>query len=75
MAVSRFFSGLGDASRTVGDRWLQHRTSVGRRVPSVVVPDRWNDVINPAHPAFADRLSHEEPAPLALDPRIRKRLS
>jgi RES domain-containing protein len=65
----------GGASRDFGDRWLRDRTSVALRVPSVVVPDGWNYVINPAHPAFADHLSHEESTPLELDPRILERLS
>jgi RES domain-containing protein len=65
----------GGASRAFGDRWLRNRTSVALRVPSVVVPDGWNYVINPAHPAFVDHLSHEEPTPLELDPRILERLS
>jgi RES domain-containing protein len=65
----------GDASRAFGDRWLRNRTSVALRVPSVVVPDEWNYVINPAHPGIADHLSHDEPKPLELDPRILERLS
>jgi RES domain-containing protein len=37
-------------SRRLGDEWLQRRSSPLLRVPSVVVPETWNWVLNPAHP-------------------------
>jgi len=40
----------GSALRAFGDRWLATRESVAMRVPSVVIPDGWNYVINAAHP-------------------------
>lgn len=66
----------GDASRHFGDRWLRARESVALRVPSVVVPDGWNYVINVAHPETTAALTLVgEPTPLELDPRILERLS
>ncbi|NBF39501.1 MAG: RES domain-containing protein [Spirochaetes bacterium] len=63
------------ASRDFGEKWLADQTSVVLRVPSVVVPDGWNYVINVAHPDMALALTHfEDPEPLQLDPRIVERL-
>ena len=38
------------ASQCIGDDWLARGTSLLLRVPSVVVPVRWNYLLNPAHP-------------------------
>ena len=37
-------------TRGVGDRWLAERRSALLEVPSVLVPETWNVVLNPAHP-------------------------
>jgi RES domain-containing protein len=66
----------GDASRGFGDRWLSAQEFVAMRVPSVVIPDGWNYVINAAHPDRSAALTQAgEPKPLELDPRIVERLS
>jgi RES domain-containing protein len=41
------------ATQALGDRWISSGTSLALRVPSAVLPQRANLVINPAHPAFA----------------------
>jgi RES domain-containing protein len=38
------------ASQDVGDRWLSEGRSVLLHVPSVLVPETWNILINPRHP-------------------------
>jgi RES domain-containing protein len=40
------------AAQAVGDRWILQGSSPILRVPSAVVPDEWNYLINPVHPAF-----------------------
>lgn len=62
------------ASRSFGDEWLDIRASVALRVPSVMIPEGYNYVLNPAHPDFEERVSVHEAAPLELDPRITERL-
>lgn len=57
------------ATRRVGDEWVQSRESVGLRVPSVVVPYSHNYVLNPAHPSFED-VAIEGPTSFPVDPRL-----
>lgn len=33
-----------------GDRWLQEKRSLLLQVPSVLVPETWNVLVNPLHP-------------------------
>jgi len=42
-----------DATRWYGDAWLRSRRSVLLEVPSVIVPETWNALINPLHPDSA----------------------
>jgi RES domain-containing protein len=45
-------------TQSVGDRWLIERKSALLRVPSALVPETWNLLVNPAHPeASALRIS------------------
>jgi RES domain-containing protein len=57
------------ALRALGDRWAGSCASLALLVPSVVVPEESNLMINPAHPRFA-ALTVLEPVPAALDPRL-----
>lgn len=36
-----------------GDRWLQKRRSLLLEVPSVLVPETWNVLVNPLHPEMS----------------------
>lgn len=58
-----------DATRTIGDDWLQDEESVLLRVPAVVLPNSYNYVIDAAHP-HADVLQPVETARLLLDSRV-----
>ena len=40
-----------------GDRWLAARSSLMAVVPSVIVPEERNVLINPAHPGCADLIA------------------
>lgn len=39
-------------SQAVGDRWLSERSSLLLEVPSVLVPETWNVLVNPLHSEF-----------------------
>ena len=64
----------GDASRDYGSKWLESKASVALQVPSVVLHEGSNYVLNPVHPSFEEALSVGETRPLDLDPRIADRL-
>jgi RES domain-containing protein len=38
-------------TRTIGDKWLASRKTALLRVPSVIVPETFNVLLNPEHPA------------------------
>lgn len=37
-------------TRSIGDQWLAQGLKVLLRVPSAIVPETWNILINPSHP-------------------------
>lgn len=61
----------GKISQVFGDSWIVSRTSPVLRVPSVVVPQEFNYVINPQHDLF-DKINISEPRSLPLDSRFYK---
>ena len=61
------------ATRAVGDRWLEAGDHAVLRVPSVVLPESDNYVVNVAHPG-ASALRVQAVAPLLLDNRVLARL-
>ncbi|MFN0193252.1 MAG: RES family NAD+ phosphorylase [Aestuariivirga sp.] len=56
-------------TRSIGDRWLKERRHLLLRVPSAIVPDAYNVLINPLH-ADARRLKIVEVKQVPLDPRL-----
>ncbi len=57
--------------QAIGDAWLRAGHRVAIRVPSAVVRDGFNLLINPAHGAFA-RIVVDEPKPCRFDARLVK---
>ena len=55
----------------VGDEWVAAGRSAVLRVPSVIVPDEHNYLINPNHPDFAAMRQGDE-RPFRFDPRLLK---
>jgi RES domain-containing protein len=53
----------------LGTRWCEARTSAVLLVPSIVVVEESNLLLNPAHPDFA-RIRGARPRPLHFDPRL-----
>lgn len=60
---------ISEPSRSIGRRWLQDRRAVGLVVPSAVMPQERNVLLNPRHPDFT-RLEMMTPIPFAFDPRL-----
>jgi RES domain-containing protein len=56
-------------TRPIGDRWLRQCRSLALAVPSVVVPQEFNFVLNPTHPRFLT-LRPSLPLPFLMDDRL-----
>jgi RES domain-containing protein len=56
-------------TQRLGDEWLAAGRMLALAVPSTIVPEEKNYVLNPAHPAFA-KLAVGTPTPFVLDPRL-----
>jgi RES domain-containing protein len=57
------------ATQRLGDAWLASRSSLLLRVPSAVVPQEFNILLNPGHPDIR-ALRIGEPIPFAFDRRL-----
>ncbi len=64
----RTLRGLQTTQR-IGDEWLAAGRALALAVPSVIVPEELNYLLNPAHPAFG-RLKFGRSIPFLLDPRL-----
>ncbi len=42
-----------ESTRKLGTEWITHGAAVALRVPSVLIPDEWDVILNPAHPDFS----------------------
>ena len=56
-------------TKAIGDRWIADGRSLVLRVSSVIVPNEFNYILNPSHPAFAD-ITIGDPMPFPFDPRL-----
>jgi RES domain-containing protein len=60
----------GDAAmRELGSRWMEERSTVALMVPSVVVPEELNVLLNPLHPEFV-QIRAAAPRQFRFDPRL-----
>lgn len=57
-------------TRRYGDAWLASRAAVAHRVPSAIVPQEFNFLLNPAHPDFQLSWVVSGPHPFFFDPRL-----
>jgi len=56
-------------TQKIGDNWAQESKSAVLRVPSVVIKEEFNYLINPGHPDFK-KISIGKPEGLSFDPRL-----
>jgi RES domain-containing protein len=54
----------------IGDRWLKNRKQALLRVPSVIIPEEWNYLINPLHPD-AKKIKIKNTFPFVFDERLK----
>lgn len=57
------------STQQIGDTWVDQEESAILQVPSAIVPDEYNYLFNPLHPAF-DRIEIGSPQDLTLDSRL-----
>lgn len=58
-----------DATRRYGHAWARSRRSLAILVPSVVIPEERNALLNPLHPDFSD-IAWTAPRPFDFDRRL-----
>lgn len=57
------------STQAIGDDWARQQASAVLEVPSTIIPEEKNYLINPRHPNFK-MLKIEEAQPLSFDPRL-----
>ncbi len=57
------------STQAIGNKWVKEAGSAVLRVPSVVVPEEWNYLLNPGHPDFG-QIAIGEPAKFDFDQRL-----
>jgi len=62
-----------DETRAIGDAWLAGGETLLLRVPSVVIPEEHNYLLNPQHPGFGE-VGIGEATPFSFDPRLLDRV-
>jgi RES domain-containing protein len=63
---------ISPSTRAMGDRWIKEQRSAVLKVPSIVVPDEHNYLLNPTHPDFS-KIEIGKPIVYYFDPRLAKR--
>ena len=63
---------IAPSTRAIGDLWVKKQSSAVLKVPSIVVPDEYNYLLNPAHPDFA-KIEIGKPIIYFFDSRLTKR--
>ncbi len=62
---------VSKVSQRIGDRWIQEQGSAVLRVPSVIIPEGNNYLINFNH-QDSEKIEIGVPMPLDFDPRLKK---
>lgn len=62
---------ISPATRAIGDRWVKEQRSAVLKIPSIVVPEELNYLLNPAHPDF-EKIEIGRPVVYYFDPRLAK---
>ncbi len=60
------------ALQRIGAGWIEAGKTAVLRVPSAVIPDEDNFLLNPAHPAINKRITPIGRRAFVLDPRLRR---
>jgi RES domain-containing protein len=58
-----------NSSKDIGTNWVKSRTSAILQVPSVILPEEKNFLLNPHHPEYK-KIKIGKPDSITLDPRL-----
>ncbi len=61
-------------TRLLGDAWIKSGESLVLKVPSVVIPQQSDYLINPLHPSML-KVDISRPMPVPIDERLKQLLS
>ncbi len=71
-ALPEGWRGAPATTRALGDAWAEAQDSVALRVPSAVVPEEANYLVNPTHPQSAEALTVHGSELFVFDERLLK---
>lgn len=57
-------------TKLLGTRWVRKNETAVLVVPSAVIPNERNYLLNPKHPDFS-RIKFRDPVPFVFDPRLK----
>ncbi|MEO6392335.1 MAG: RES family NAD+ phosphorylase, partial [Pyrinomonadaceae bacterium] len=60
-----------ELTRSIGDRWIDKESSLALIVPSAILPESKNILLNPRHPR-ATAIKNVSQDPFTFDPRLRR---
>ncbi len=69
--IDRDWQHKPDLLRQYGAQWAGSNRSVGLRVPSAIISEEDNVLLNPRHPSFS-KVVFSEPEEFRFDPRLRR---
>jgi RES domain-containing protein len=58
------------STAAIGDEWAESQTSLALAVPSIVIPQQLNLLLNPAHPEYRAVAERSTSLPFAFDHRL-----
>tara|TARA_R110002095_G_scaffold216280_1_gene212808 strand:+ start:422 stop:883 length:462 start_codon:yes stop_codon:yes gene_type:complete len=59
-----------DETQEIGDQWLEGGDALALLVPSTIVPQEINAILNPQHPDYDDLIASAVEIPFVFDPRL-----
>lgn len=59
----------GKLTKEIGDDWIDAGKHLALRIPSVIIPEESNLLLNPVHPDF-DHIEFSTPTPFSFDQRL-----
>ena len=59
------------STKDIGSKWLNSNQTAVLKVPSVMIPDSYNYLLNPLHPNFNEIITNK-PEPFNFDPKMWK---